>query len=225
MQTMQNLDDLIYFVNLFEDNGVKIEPTNDNDVVKITGYGFTLGTWNLQFGVGEVIDAVAYYIKLHQAKHSGSRWYWTVSLPDFETLLESTVLLTEHGGVVVKKDGDITGLFKFFESTARRVADELLSLAIQNGGTKLDNYDGYLTEIYHRNGFRVIARMEFEPAYAPHDWMEAHGRPDVVFMMLDPDNKIAAHVNTVIFEDYGEAMAYRDSFINQGYRYTNLDKV
>lgn len=74
-------------------------------------------------------------------------------------------------GFIVRADGEIVGLF----STARGRGDTLVSEAIAYGGTHLDCFEGYLSALYARHGFKVYRREA--------NWTA--GAPDVVFMQLD----------------------------------------
>ncbi len=108
-------------------------------------------------------------------------------------------MLTKKGKVIsvdggygfVSNDGDIKGVFKLPTSKVKGVADKVLQESVKQGGTKLDNFDGYLTKIYERNGFRIAARIPFNEEIAPDGWNKAkHGTPDVVAMVYDPNNKL-----------------------------------
>ena len=105
-------------------------------------------------------------------------------------------------------------MFKRASSKAKGVAQKLLQKAIDAGGKKLDNFDTYLTPIYKKAGFRVVSRIPFNEEYAPDGWnKEKHGTPDVVAMVYDPNNELNIEERT--FEDYDEARAYRDSYVEQ----------
>jgi hypothetical protein len=157
-------------------------------------------------------QAKEYAKDLEETKSSDPEQYWSVDSVSEEAANEGTVITDEDGGVVVSKDGDIKGLFKRVSSKAKGVAQKLLQKAIDAGGNKLDNFDTYLTPIYKRAGFRVVSRIPFNEEYAPEGWnKEKHGTPDVVAMVYDPNNELDIEERT--FEDYDEAMAYRDSYI------------
>ena len=99
--------------------------------------------------------------------------------------------------------------------------------AIENGGNKLDNYDGYLTRNYTQFGFIPVARVAFNEQYAPENWnYEKFGKPDVIFFMHNGDSveTIAKNYRNYekidtstlpLFEDYDQAYAYRDSLIEE----------
>lgn len=156
----------------------------------------------------------SYVADLQETKNSDPEQYWSVDSVSEEAAREGTIISDEDGGVVVSKDGDIKGLFKRTTSKAKGVAQKLLQKAVEAGGVKLDNFDNYLTSVYKKAGFRVVARVPFNEQYAPEGWnKEKHGTPDVVAMVYDPQGKL--NIEERKFEDYDEAMQYRDSFVGQ----------
>lgn len=165
---------------------------------------------------GQAQEEVAkqYVADLQETKQSDPEQYWSVDSVTEEAAKEGTVITDEDGGVVVSKEGDIKGLFKKATSKAKGVAQKLLQKAVEAGGIKLDNFDNYLTPVYEKAGFRVVSRVPFNEEYAPEGWnKEKHGTPDVVAMVYDPQNKL--EIEERKFEDYDEAMAYRDQLVGQ----------
>jgi hypothetical protein len=174
---------------------------------------------------GQSQEEVAQYIAdLQETKQSDPEQYWSVDSVTEEAAKEGTVISDEDGGVVVSKEGDIKGLFKKIGSKAKGVAQKLLQKAIDAGGIKLDNFDNYLTPIYEKAGFRVVSRVPFNEEYAPEGWnKEKHGTPDVVAMVYDPENKL--DIQEQKFDDYDQAMAYRDQFIPQVQQQSEFDQA
>ncbi len=150
-------------------------------------------------------------------KESDPEQYWSVDIPspeDVRSAAEEGRIVDVKGGMgIVTKDGNMVGLFKY-DSSQTGTAAAVQEARIKMGGIKLDNFDGYLTKTYKKNGFRVAARIPFNEEYAPEGWnKEAHGTPDVVFMVYDPNSNLDIEEKT--FEDYEEAQAYRDSFVEE----------
>jgi hypothetical protein len=174
---------------------------------------------------GQSQEEVTQYIAdLQETKQSDPEQYWSVDSVTEEAAKEGTVISDEDGGVVVSKEGDIKGLFKKIGSKAKGVAQKLLQKAIDAGGIKLDNFDNYLTPIYEKAGFRVVSRVPFNEEYAPEGWnKEKHGTPDVVAMVYDPENKL--DIQEQKFDDYDQAMAYRDQFIPQVQQQSEFDQA
>lgn len=157
----------------------------------------------------------AYVEELAKTKESDPEAYWSVSEVSPEDAAKGTIIDTPDGSALVKPDGDIAGLFKKLTSKTKGVAQDLLNKAVDAGGIKLDNFDGYLTKQYEKAGFRIVSRVPFSLEYGVPDGYnkEKHGTPDVVAMVYDPNNELEIEEKT--FEDYDEAMAYRDSFVDQ----------
>lgn len=157
-------------------------------------------------------QAEQYSQELDQTKADNPEEYWSVSPVSAEDAAKGTIIDTPDGAVIVKPDGDIAGLFKKATSKAKGVAQDLLKRAVEAGGKKLDNFDGYLTKQYEKAGFRIVSRTPFNEEYAPEGWnKEKHGTPDVVAMIYDPEGKLDIQEKT--FNEYDDAIAYRDSFL------------
>lgn len=148
---------------------------------------------------------------LEKTKKENPSQYWSVSEVDLDTAKKGEVINTKDGSALVKEDGDIVGLFKKLTSKAKGVALDLLEKAVEKGGVKLDNFDGYLTKQYEKAGFRVVGRTPFNEEFAPEDWTEDKGKPDVVAMVYDPSGSL--NIEEKSFEDYEEMIAYRDSYL------------
>lgn len=166
----------------------------------------------------EEMASVALSIKkLKQTKEALPENYWTVSEVEDETGL--VPIDVEGGSGFVDAEGDIKGVYKFTEAVEKKVkgvADRILKKAVDFGGIKLDNFDNYLTDIYKRNGFRVVSRTPFNEKYAPEGWnKEIDGTPDVIAMVYDPENVMDIEEKT--FSDpetgYDQMIEYRDSVI------------
>lgn len=154
--------------------------------------------------------------KLNETKASDPKQYWSVDTVSLEDAKQGTVIKTEAGYGFVSQSGDIKGVFKANKESSEKTGDEVLKKAVKAGGIKLDNFDGYLTKIYERNGFRIASRIPFNEEYAPDGWnKEAHGTPDVVAMVYDPAKQL--DIEEKRFEDYMEGIDYRDSFVDLAY--------
>ncbi|MCF2557614.1 hypothetical protein JQM64_08820 [Fournierella massiliensis] len=135
-------------------------------------------------------------------------------------------------GALVTVDGDIEAVFKHPKSNAKGASTSLLLTAIQNGGRKLDCYGADLVSIYNKHGFEAVARIPWNPEYAPEGW--TYGPKDVYVMKLrdgETADSIASGLNLKEaeggfhrqtqeeldalpeFDDYDSALAYRDSLI------------
>ncbi len=105
------------------------------------------------------------------------------------------LFMTKDGksGFAIKKNGDIVSVFSQSREGVQFTTGSMLMLAIQEGGRKLDAYDIGLPRLYSVHGMKEVARTPFNEQYAPEDWDYEvfkkfnNGRPDIVFMVFDPD--------------------------------------
>ena len=88
-------------------------------------------------------------------------------------------------GMAIAKDGDIVSVFKNPDSQEKGVADILIGFAKEKGGKKLDCFDGFLSKLYSKFGFKEKERLAWDDQYAPKNWnYERDGRPDVIMIEL-----------------------------------------
>lgn len=134
------------------------------------------------------------------------------------------LFLTEDGaaGFAVKNDGDIVSVFKDPESDIKGFVLSSLSLAIEQGGNKLDAFDTVLPALYSQMGFVARSRLPWVEEFSPENWDKElfsnfnNGEPDVVLMSLDPDsNTLYSRGDGQSFDDWDEAAGLRDSFLDQ----------
>lgn len=137
-------------------------------------------------------------------------------------------------GALVTADGDIEAVFKNPQSNAKKAVTPLLLEAINNGGTKLDCYGAGLVAKYSEYGFEPVAKVPWNPEYAPNGW--TYGPQDVFVMKLADGlniDEIIRRLNLTEAEggfhkwtkadldalpvlDYDAALAYRDELIEIG---------
>lgn len=130
-------------------------------------------------------------------------------------------------GVAVTPDGDIVSVFKNPESSAKGAVSSILLTAIENGGIKLDNFDGWLSDMYANHGFIPVSRCAFNREFAPSDWDYAEFKePDIIFWMHNGESAetVASKIGNYpeydfskipLFPDYDSAMQYRDEQIER----------
>lgn len=137
-------------------------------------------------------------------------------------------------GALVTADGDIEAVFKNPQSGAKGAGGSLLLNAVNNGGTKLDCYGDRLVNLYAKHGFEPVARVPWNPEYAPAGW--TYGPQDVFVMKLADGvgiDDITARLgiseadggfhrwtreelDALPVMDYDAALAYRDELIEIG---------
>lgn len=135
-------------------------------------------------------------------------------------------------GALVTEDGDIEAVFKNPQSKAKQAATSLLITAVENGGRKLDCYGKDLVSTYNKRGFEAVARIPFNAGEVEDGW--TYGNQDVYVLKLRDGvtaQDIAGQLgksemdggfhmqtdaelsNLPVFDDYDEALAYRDSLL------------
>ena len=139
------------------------------------------------------------------------------------------LFLSEDGntGVAVTPDGDIVSVFKNPNGKAKKAVHSILLTALENGGVKLDNFDGALSDMYWNHGFIPVARTSFDPEFAPTDWNYARdGQPDIIFWAHNGEDAQTVARRIGEYGDlpdltklpvmsYDEAAAYRDNILKQ----------
>lgn len=157
--------------------------------------------------------AKTYKDRLTKLKAEQPETYWSVDLPEDEVLLQAAKenrISDVNGGMgLVMDDKELAGLFKYDE-TKKGVAKAVQEDRIAKGGNHLNAYDtGGLVENYKKQGFKEIARIPFNEELAPKDMPAAERakKPDVVFMVHDPNDVIDAE-DVREFDTYEEANQY-----------------
>lgn len=84
------------------------------------------------------------------------------------------------GGGTIGNDGYMGNLF----ANVQGVGADIFHRLVAEGGTHLDCFDGFLPAYYaEQAGFREVARIPFDPRFAPDGWtFGEHGKPDIVYM-------------------------------------------
>ena len=104
------------------------------------------------------------------------------------------LFITEDGsaGAYVKADGYMGGMFKSPDSELKGVSNPLQKARVENGGKYFDAYGTELEDIYVKNGFKPVARVKFNPEYAPEGWDAENSplknQPDLVFFARGKGN-------------------------------------
>lgn len=151
-----------------------------------------------------------------------------LSQPETRTFMSADNM----AGALVTADGDIEAVFKNPQSKAKQAATSLLITAVENGGRKLDCYGEALVRTYNNRGFEAVARIPLNAEEVEAGW--TYGKRDVYVMKLRdgvtaqdianrltlPEEDGGFHqqtpqelANLPVFDDYDEALAYRDSLL------------
>lgn len=178
-------------------------------------------------------DNVAFSSALTAARDADTRNGWAVT-PEPGAKLDqrgARSFLTGNGtsGFAITPDGDIIGVFSNKAAGAPfGMTQQILPLAVANGGVKLDCYGERLVSLYERNGFVPVARVKFDPAQANPGWTPDKGSPDIYFMMHNGDSadtmvqnygkyrlSTQEELNALPVMSYDEAAAHRDNLISR----------
>jgi hypothetical protein len=79
-----------------------------------------------------------------------------------------------------KKHAEIVAVYN--NSGVKGIGDELIQAAIRQGGRYLDHFDGFLTDLYTRNGFVEYKRDPYNPDYDEGgNFKQKYGPRDVIY--------------------------------------------
>lgn len=165
-------------------------------------------------------EVVEQYIeRITKLKGENPEQYWSVDIPSKSVVEKANSqgrLVDINGGMgIITEDGNMEGLFKY-DSNAKGSAESVHRARVKLGAIKGDNFDGYITKLSKKVGFRVVSRLAFNEELAPDGWnKEKHGTPDVVFMIYDPQGQLDIEEKSFNKDQYDEALAYRESFIEE----------
>lgn len=103
------------------------------------------------------------------------------------------LFLSDDGksGIALHDGDEIVSVFSDPKSKNKKVARHLISVAVENGGKRLDAFDTVLPGIYAKEGFIVKSRLKWDDDFAPDNWDKDtfkkfnNGEPDVVFMQYE----------------------------------------
>lgn len=170
----------------------------------------------------------SFYSDIERAKQ-GNKHGAYVAQHTVEEYGDMLLLTGDNGnvGVAVTPDGDIVSVFKNPESSAKGAVSSILLTAIENGGIKLDNFNGQLSSFYGNHGFIPVSRCAFNREFAPSDWNYSEfGEPDIIFWRHNGESAetVASKIGSYpvydfsklpLFPDYDSAMQYRDEQIER----------
>lgn len=131
---------------------------------------------------------------------------------------EGGKFLRADGGKILgllKPNGEMVSLVKSAASSVKGAAQAMITKMKDMGGLFMDNYDIYLTPLYEKAGYKVVARVPFNEEYAPEGWnaedSTLKNKPDVVFMVRAD----MAPGEAVKFENYEDAQAYTQGLVDK----------
>ncbi len=146
---------------------------------------------------------------------------WRVTVHSQQELEEeypgAKLHITDGGSTVaVTKDGDIISVCGNPGDKLR--GKDLLKLAVENGGKKLDSYSGN-HGFYVKCGFEAVSWCEFDEQYAPPGWVKGRDKPEPVIFYKYTGQSNQSRKEQDIFNsipasaDYDAAQAARNQSI------------
>lgn len=146
---------------------------------------------------------------------------WRVTVHSQQELEEeypgAKLHITDGGSTVaVTKDGDIISVCGNPGDKLR--GKDLLKLAVENGGKKLDSYSGN-HGFYVKCGFEAVSWCEFDEQYAPPGWVKGRDKPEPVIFYKYTGQSNQSRNEQDIFNsipasaDYDSAQAARNQSI------------
>ena len=120
--------------------------------------------------------------------------------------------------MAVTKSGDIISVCRNPDDKTH--GNELLKMAVANGGKKLDAYSG-IFGFYTKCGFEPVSWCEFDEQYAPPDWVKGRDNPEPVIFYKYTGNTSGFGSAQEFFKavkpssDYDAAQSARDSSIEE----------
>lgn len=146
---------------------------------------------------------------------------WRVTVHSQQELEEeypgAKLHITDGGSTVaVTRDGDIISVCGNPGDKLR--GKDLLKLAVENGGKKLDSYSGN-HGFYVKCGFEAVSWCEFDEQYAPPGWVKGRDKPEPVIFYKYTGQSNQSRNEQDIFNsipasaDYDAAQAARNQSI------------
>lgn len=124
--------------------------------------------------------------------------------------------MTKDGlaGAYVKANGYMGGLFKNPNSQLKAVSKPLQTIRGREGGKFYDAFATKLESLYISNGWKPVARLDFNEEFAPEGWNDPDSplkdKPDVVFF-IKGEGKVGDGIR---MDDYDAAFNYAEGLAN-----------
>ena len=141
-----------------------------------------------------------------------------ITVEDAQQILDDggRLFMTKDGlaGAYVKANGYMGGLFKNPDSQLKAVSKPLQTARQKAGGRFYDAFATKLENIYVGNGWKPVARLDFNEEFAPDGWNDPDSplidKPDVVFFVKG-EGEVGAGIR---LNEYMEAFDYAERMAN-----------
>lgn len=133
---------------------------------------------------------------LVEAKQTNVRFGSSVDVNTLEFYQNARVFINEDGTLGLALNGDeIVSAFRNVvdPNSPVRAIGAMVGKMVEFGARRLDAMDTILPYLYALEGFKPVARIDWDDQFAPADWDKdvyatyKKGEPDVVFMVFDPE--------------------------------------
>lgn len=127
---------------------------------------------------------------------------------------------TENGSTIaITKDGDIVSVATNADAPNKDSGRALMEFAVQNGGTKLDSYEGN-HGFYTKMGFEPVSWTPFDEKYAPPGWEKGRDAAEAVIFYkytgkVTTEPAKAFRIRVPASKDYDTAQAVRDNEVKK----------
>lgn len=136
------------------------------------------------FGLQDVSNnPEAFSQQLADAKYSNKNGRM-VSSQNPEDLKDAILYSDKAGtcGVAIEPNGNIVAVHKNSANMKKGAVDDMLLTARANGGDRLDCYGRGLVRKYEQDGFKPVAKVEWNEKFKPEDWGD--NPPEEIFVMM-----------------------------------------
>ena len=140
---------------------------------------------------------------------------WRVDIHSVEEYQNDKLFVTEGGScIAVEPNGNIISVCRNKNDSSMRGSD-LLKMAVENGGDRLDAFGNDLYDFYTRNGFEPVSWTSFNEEYAPEGWDKTRDSPEPVIFYKYTGQKTTESYQDFLARipsesDYGAAEAKRN---------------
>jgi 8-oxo-dGTP pyrophosphatase MutT (NUDIX family) len=167
----------------------KFEENDRSEAIKADG-----GSTPPVFELEATPENAHVFVSAMKKSLEGNPYAASVYVYDEDDYAGMRLFLADDGksGIALHDGDEIVSVFSDPKSKNKKVARHLISIAVENGGKRLDAFDTVLPGIYAKEGFQVKARLKWNDEYAPDGWDKEtfskfnNGEPDVVFMKHEP---------------------------------------
>lgn len=147
----------------------------------------TYNYW-INLNIHQINNPIAFHKSISIAKKGNDHWAFVHTYKPLEYKnMDLFIVNAGAAWIAIKSDWDVVSVFKNPDMAKKDMIDKinhvLLLTVLQQGGKKLDCFDGFLPSLYRKYWFYPVAKQKFNTEFAPEEWnYERDGTPDIIFM-------------------------------------------